>query len=152
MILARKLSVFVAAALASVALLAPQAEAQTGTYSVTLSWLAPTTNTDGTPLTDLSGYTLYYSSVARPTGCTSTTAACGTWLTGALSVNVPTGTQFVLTSQNLTPATRYYFSLIAKKATGAVSVFSNEASATTPDPRVPGAPTNVSVTIVFNAT
>jgi hypothetical protein len=28
--------------------------------SVTLAWNAPTTNTDGTPLTDLAGYKVYY--------------------------------------------------------------------------------------------
>jgi hypothetical protein len=28
--------------------------------SVTLSWIAPTTNEDGTPLTDLAGYKIYY--------------------------------------------------------------------------------------------
>lgn len=31
-----------------------------GTSSVTLQWDAPTTNADGTPLTDLAGYKLYY--------------------------------------------------------------------------------------------
>jgi hypothetical protein len=34
--------------------------AATGSGSVTLSWEAPTTNTDGTPLTNLGGYTIYY--------------------------------------------------------------------------------------------
>ncbi|HZD53828.1 MAG TPA: putative Ig domain-containing protein [Woeseiaceae bacterium] len=33
---------------------------QTTTGSVTLSWAAPTQNTDGTPLTDLAGYRIYY--------------------------------------------------------------------------------------------
>lgn len=32
--------------------------------SVTLSWTAPTTNADGTPLTDLGGYMLYYGEVS----------------------------------------------------------------------------------------
>ena len=31
-----------------------------GTGTATLSWLAPTTNTDGAALTDLSGYRIYY--------------------------------------------------------------------------------------------
>lgn len=31
-----------------------------GTSNVTLAWDAPTTNADGTPLTDLKGYKLYY--------------------------------------------------------------------------------------------
>jgi hypothetical protein len=30
--------------------------------TATLSWQAPTTNTDGTPLTDLAGYRIYYGS------------------------------------------------------------------------------------------
>lgn len=33
---------------------------QTGDGSVTLSWQAPTMNTDGTALTDLAGYKIYY--------------------------------------------------------------------------------------------
>jgi len=31
-----------------------------GTGTATLSWAAPTTNVDGTPLTDLAGYKVYY--------------------------------------------------------------------------------------------
>lgn len=34
--------------------------AAAGSGSVTLSWEAPTSNTDGTPLVNLSGYTIYY--------------------------------------------------------------------------------------------
>jgi hypothetical protein len=33
---------------------------QSGNASVTLSWTAPTQNTDGTPLTNLAGYWVYY--------------------------------------------------------------------------------------------
>jgi len=36
--------------------------------SVTLSWTAPTTNEDGTPLTDLGGYRLYYGSISGAYG------------------------------------------------------------------------------------
>lgn len=36
------------------------AVSQRGTGMATLSWAAPTTNTDGTPLTDLAGYTIEY--------------------------------------------------------------------------------------------
>lgn len=31
-----------------------------GNHSITLHWLAPTTNNDGSTLTDLSGYSIYY--------------------------------------------------------------------------------------------
>ena len=33
-----------------------------GGQTATLSWEAPTSNTDGTPLTDLTGYRIYYGS------------------------------------------------------------------------------------------
>ena len=35
------------------------------TKSVTLNWTPPTTNTDGTALTDLSGYSLFYGTDSR---------------------------------------------------------------------------------------
>ena len=38
---------------------------QTANGSVTLSWIAPTQNTDGTPLTDLAGYRIYYGTASR---------------------------------------------------------------------------------------
>jgi hypothetical protein len=34
--------------------------ASTGSSSITLSWMAPSTNADGTSLTDLQGYKVYY--------------------------------------------------------------------------------------------
>src|SRR4029077_15605693 len=37
----------------------------TGNGTATLSWEAPTTNTDGAPLTDLAGYRIYYGTDAN---------------------------------------------------------------------------------------
>ena len=37
----------------------------TGNGTATLSWEAPTTNTDGKPLTDLAGYRIYYGTDAN---------------------------------------------------------------------------------------
>lgn len=37
-----------------------QARCVGGNHSITLHWLAPTTNNDGSTLTDLSGYSIYY--------------------------------------------------------------------------------------------
>jgi hypothetical protein len=37
----------------------------TGTGTATLSWEAPTTNTDGAPITDLAGYRIYYGTDAN---------------------------------------------------------------------------------------
>jgi hypothetical protein len=45
-----------------------QAPTTTATGSATLSWSAPKTNTNGTPLTDLSGYQIYYGNNANATG------------------------------------------------------------------------------------
>jgi Fibronectin type III domain len=35
-----------------------------GTGTVTLTWTAPATNTDGSPLTDLAGFKVYYGTTA----------------------------------------------------------------------------------------
>ena len=39
---------------------APTASPSSAAGAATVSWEAPTTNTDGTPLTDLTGYRIYY--------------------------------------------------------------------------------------------
>ena len=41
---------------------APTASPSSAGGAATISWEAPTTNTDGTPLTDLAGYRIYYGS------------------------------------------------------------------------------------------
>lgn len=79
--------------------------------SVTLSWQAPTQNTDGTPLTDLAGYALYY-------GTTS-----GDYQ-NRVQVDTPGVTTFVI--DNLQPNT-YYFVATAIKSNGVESSYSNEA-------------------------
>lgn len=38
---------------------------QVGNLAVTLNWIPPTENQDGSPLTDLAGYVIYYGSAAR---------------------------------------------------------------------------------------
>jgi hypothetical protein len=82
--------------------------------SATLSWTAPTQNTDGTSLTNLAGYRIYYG--------TSSTA-----LTQTIQVANAGVTTYVL--ENLSPAT-YYFSVRAYTSTGAESNASNVASKT----------------------
>jgi hypothetical protein len=77
--------------------------------SVSLAWDAPTTNTDGTPLTDLAGYKLHYG--ASP-DVYSTTVTLGN------------STSYVL--NNLAPGT-YYFVVTAVNSAGIESTFSNEA-------------------------
>lgn len=78
---------------------------------VTLSWTPPTENTDGTPLTDLSGYKIYYGTSA-----------------GALtkSIDVSTAGVSMYVVEDLTPAT-WYFAITAVTASGEESNFSNVA-------------------------
>ena len=65
--------------------------------SVTLSWLPPTTNTNGTALTNLAGYKIYYG--------TSPTS-----LTQSVQITNPGVADYVI--DNLSPAT-WYFSLVS---------------------------------------
>lgn len=66
---------------------------QTGDGSVTLSWQAPTMNTDGTPLTDLAGYKIYYGT------------APGDY-TEEILIDNPGLTTYVV--ENLSPTTWYF--------------------------------------------
>jgi hypothetical protein len=88
------------------------ADAQTG--SATLSWSAPTLNEDGSPLTNLKGYRIYY-------GTSSTN------LGNVLEVPTPGTTTAVV--ENLSPAT-WYFALKAYNTSNVESGFSNVASKT----------------------
>jgi len=85
--------------------------AQAGTGSTTLSWTAPTQNEDGSPLTDLAGYTIYYGT------------ASGNY-TSQIPINNPGITTFVV--DNLSPDT-YYFAATASNSAGQQSRFSGEA-------------------------
>jgi hypothetical protein len=75
----------------------------------TLSWSAPTQNTDGTALTDLAGYRIYYG--------TSSAA-----LTQMIQVNSVGMSSYVI--ENLSPST-YYFTVRAYTSGGAESANSN---------------------------
>jgi hypothetical protein len=84
------------------------------TGSATLSWIPPTTNTDGSPLTNLAGYRIYW-------GTTQ-----GTYPNSATLSN-PGLTSYVVGS--LTPGT-YYFVATAVNTIGIESTFSTVASKT----------------------
>jgi hypothetical protein len=75
----------------------------------TLSWAAPTLDTNGSPITDLAGYNIYY-------GKTSTT------LTNAIAVNNPSSGSYVI--RNLAPGT-WYFAVVAYNTQAVESSFSN---------------------------
>lgn len=84
------------------------------TGSATLSWTPPTTNTNGSPLTNLSGYRVYWGPAAGnyPNSVTLSNAGLTSYVVG-----------------NLVPGT-YYFVITALSSTGGESKFSNVASKT----------------------
>lgn len=84
---------------------------QVGTSSTTLSWSVPTQNEDGTALTNLQGYKIYY---GRSSGN----------YTNQIDIDNPGLTTFVV--ENLSPDT-YYFSATAINSGGEESRFSGEA-------------------------
>ena len=74
-----------------------------------LRWQAPTENIDGTPLTDLAGYVIYWGTVSRT-------------YTGSQTINSPVTTQWEAT----VPAGRYYFAMTAFDSDNNESGYSNE--------------------------
>jgi hypothetical protein len=73
--------------------------------SATLSWEAPVENTNGSPLTDLTGYTIYYGTNSAE-------------LTQTIKITDPTKTTYVV--DNLSAGT-YYFSVAADASDGTQS-------------------------------
>ena len=82
--------------------------------AITLNWTAPTENTDGTPLTDLSGYDIHYGTKS------------GNYTQSVSVSNAGIATYVV---DNLTPGT-YYFSVSAVNSAGTESPLSSEVTAT----------------------
>lgn len=85
---------------------------------VALSWNAPTTYTDGTPMTDLTGYKIYY---GTSSGNYSNVTDVGN-VTSYTVANLATGT--------------YYFAVTAYDSAGVESAYSNEV-VLTPSPSPP---------------
>jgi hypothetical protein len=80
------------------------------TGSATLAWNAPTTNTDGTLLTDLAGYKIYY-------GTSS----------GNYTSVIDAGNATTYTITNLSPGA-YYFAVTSYDISGIESAYSGEGS------------------------
>jgi hypothetical protein len=87
-----------------------------GNGAATLSWTAPTRRTDGSPLTDLAGFKVYW---GRRSGSFPNTADVGN----------PGITTYVV--DNLSSGT-WYFATTAYDANGLESDYSNVASKTIP--------------------
>lgn len=94
--------------------LSPPAPAA-ATGSAMLSWTAPTTNTDASPLTDLSGYEVLYGPASLPT----------------VVMDVPGADTKAYEVRNL-PSGTWTFAVRAKNAGGSVSALSNIATKTIP--------------------
>ena len=77
---------------------------------ITLSWDAPTSNADGTPLTDLAGYKIYVSKVP-----------------GVYADPIDVGNVLTKTLTNFCEGT-YYFVATAYDTSGNESAYSNEVS------------------------
>jgi hypothetical protein len=84
------------------------------TGSVTLSWTPPTTNSDGSPLTDLAGYRIVYGTASRT-------------YTQSLTIGAPSVASASI--EGLAQGT-WYFAVKAYTAAGVESDLSNEASKT----------------------
>ena len=82
--------------------------------NVSLSWQAPTDNTNGSTLLNLSGYVIHYGSVSKT-------------YTSTITIDNPGLTSYVV--EDLPPGT-YYFTMTSTTASGAHSSLSAEASTT----------------------
>ncbi len=82
--------------------------------SATLTWVPPADNTDGTPITNLAGFHIYYGTSADA-------------LTQTINVPGPTATTYVV--GDLAPGT-YYFAVTAYNSSGTESTQSNIGSKT----------------------
>ncbi len=81
----------------------------TNAGTATLLWVAPTTNTDGSPAT-VTGYRVYYGTAS-----------------GTYTNKIDAGTTTTYTVTNLSPGT-YYFAVTAYDSSGNESAFSDEVS------------------------
>jgi Fibronectin type III domain len=80
-----------------------------GSGSVTLSWEAPTSNTNGTPITDLSGYRIYYG--PSPNDLSQTVEITSVGIQTYVLDDLPSGT--------------WYFAVMALSSSGNDSPLSN---------------------------
>ena len=86
------------------------------TYSATVSWSVPLFNTDGTSLTDVAGYRIYYKK--SPTELIHSVSVSGSGVTNHVISGLTAGT--------------YYFAVATVNSTGVASDISNAVSKTLP--------------------
>jgi hypothetical protein len=91
----------------------PPPPGQTSTGTATVSWTPPTTNSNGSTLTNLAGYKIHYGTSAQS-------------LNQTVQVANPGSTNYVL--NNLANGATWYFGVTAYTSTGSESAVSNIAS------------------------
>ena len=82
------------------------------TGSITVSWVPPTQNTDGTPVTGLAGFRVFYGTASRQYG-------------QSVLVSGPSLRSVIV--EGLSPGTTWYFGVKSVTSTGVESEYSNEA-------------------------
>jgi len=91
----------------------------TGGPTISLAWDAPTTNVDGSPLTDLAGYKVY---VGTATGVYGNSIDVGT--------AIQSGNTVTYSLSGLTPGQTYYIAVTAYDIENNESTYSNEVTGT----------------------
>jgi YVTN family beta-propeller protein len=81
--------------------------------TATLSWVAPTKNTNGAPLTDLAGYTIYYGN--SPGAITQTIQLADASATSYVVSNLSPGTYYFAVAANATDGTQSTNSVLGSK-------------------------------------
>jgi hypothetical protein len=82
--------------------------------SVTFSWVPPTENSNGSPLTNLAGYKIHYGTASQD-------------YTQVVALNNPSLNRYVMDSL---PSGTYYFAITAYNSAGVESTFSGEITTT----------------------
>jgi hypothetical protein len=93
---------------------APPTSTPDASSAVTLGWVAPTENSNGTPITALAGYKIHYGTTSQD-------------YTQVVSIANPSLSRYVLDSL---PSGTYYFAITAYNSQGMESALSGEISAT----------------------
>lgn len=109
-----------------------------------LSWDYPATNTDGSSLTDLGGFKVYYGTSSGNYSMVLDIGMASVLTDGCAVQNCGT-----YTVSNLTAGTTYYFAMTAYDVTGNESTYSNEVfkAATSTAPSILSSPTNIQISV-----
>jgi hypothetical protein len=93
---------------------APPSSPAASSSSVTLGWVAPTQNSNGTPITNLAGYKIHYGTTSQD-------------YTQVVALNNPSLSRYVVDSL---PSGTYFFAITAYNSQGVESALSGEITTT----------------------